>query len=391
MAKANRLTTRKIDRIDTPGIYGDGNTLFLRVRSNGKGGCGSAQWVQIIHIDGKRTERGLGGYSLITLDKARHVAFENRREVKHGRNPFAKAAPAAATLAPTFKDALEAVIAIQRDNWKDDKSEQQWRNTMRDYAMPTLGRMAVDAIQTPDVLAVLEPIWNAKRVTAGRVKQRISAIMDWAIAKGHRRDNPVAAVDAVLPKAKNGGKVHLKALPYAQVPSAIAAVRDCKAHPATKLAFEFLVLTATRSGEVRKAAWHELNRTRDLWTIPASRMKANRDHVVPLSEQAVECLHQSSKLYGIGGPLFPSRAGKALHGEHISRLLRQNSIAAVPHGFRSSFRDWAAENGWQRDIAEAALAHTVKDAVEAAYHRTSYLEKRRQMMADWAEFCLPEG
>ena len=389
MAKANRLTTRKIDRIATPGIYGDGNTLFLKVRDDGNGGRGSAQWVQILKINGKRYERGLGGYPIVTLEEARQVAFDNRRKAKHGENPFEKPAPAVATLAPTFKDAMEAVIAIQRGDWTNGKSEKQWRASLRDYAMPKLGRKRVDAIQTPDVLACLQPIWNTKRETANRVKQRISAIMDWAIAKGHRQDNPVAAVDAVLPKARNGRK-HYRALPYSAVPSAIAAVRNSKAHPATKLAFEFLVLTAARSGEVRMATWDEIDKVRDLWTIPAGRMKANAEHVVPLPEQAMEVLHQSAKRYGISGLLFPSITRKALSDATISKLLRENGINAVPHGFRSSFRDWAGENGWERDIAEAALAHTVRNAVEAAYHRTSYLKQRKAMMEQWAKFCLPD-
>ena len=389
MAKANRLTTRKIDRIATPGIYGDGNTLFLKVRDDGNGGRGSAQWVQILKINGKRYERGLGGYPIVALEEARQVAFDNRRKAKHGENPFEKVAPAVAKLAPTFKDAMEAVIAIQRGDWSNGKSEKQWRASLNAYAMPKLGRKRVDAIQTPDVLACLQPIWNTKRETASRVKQRISAIMDWAIAQGHRQDNPVAPVDAVLPKARNG-KAHLKALPYAQVPDAIAAVRDSNAHLATKLAFEFLVLTAARSGEVRMATWDEIDWDSDVWRIPAERMKAKVEHVVPLPEQAYDVLMQARDEYGNSGLIFPSPSRKALSDNTVSKLLRENGVDGVPHGFRSSFRDWAAENGWERDIAESALAHTIKNAVEAAYHRTSYLEKRRRMMADWAKFCLPD-
>ena len=389
MAKANRLTTRKIDRIATPGTYGDGNTLFLKVRNDGNGGRGSAQWVQILKIDGKRYERGLGGYPIVTLEEARQVAFDNRRKAKHGENPFEKPAPAVATLAPTFKDAMEAVIAIQRGDWRNGKSEKQWRASLNAYAVPKLGRKRVDAIQTADVLAVLNPIWNAKRETASRVKQRISAIMDWAIAQGHRQDNPVAAVDRVLPKSRNGRKHH-RAVPFAEVADAIAAVRDSKAHLATKLAFEFLVLTAARSGEVRMATWDEIDWEKDVWRIPAERMKAKVEHVVPLCEQAYDVLMQARDEYGNSGLIFPSPSRKALSDNTVSKLLRENGVDGVPHGFRSSFRDWAAENGWERDIAESALAHTIKNAVEAAYHRTSYLEKRRRMMAQWAEFCLPD-
>ena len=390
MAKANRLTTRKIDRIAEPCIVGDGNTLFLKVRDDGNGGRGSAQWVQIIHINGKRVERGLGGYPIVSLEEARQVAFENRREVKRGRNPFAKPAQdVAKQLAPTFKDALDAVIAIQRESWANARTETGWRAALNTYAMPKLGSKRVDAIQTPDVLAVLQPIWNSKPAVAGRVKRGIAKAMDWAIAKGHRQDNPVAAVDAVLPTLKKATKHH-KALPFAEVPSAIATVRDSAAHLATKLAFEFLVLTATRSGEVRLTTWGEIDWDKDVWRIPAERMKAKVEHVVPLCEQAYDVLMQARDEYGNSGLIFPTLTGKAQYDHHISKLVRQCGINAVPHGFRSSFRDWAAENGWERDIAESALAHTITNAVEAAYHRTSYLEKRRRMMADWAKFCLPD-
>ena len=388
MAKANRLTTRKIAEIKEPCIIGDGNTLFLRVRDDGTGGRGSAHWVQIIKIEGKRYERGLGAYPLVSLDDARQVAFDNRRRAKRGDNPFVKAAVAKAV--PTFAEALEAVLAIQRGAWKDGKSERQWRGSLRDYAMPTLGSMAVDAIQTPDVLACLEPIWHVKHVTAGRVKQRISAVMDWAIAEGYRADNPVAALGAVLPKVKQAENHH-KALPYAAVPSAIAAVRESKARPALKMAFEFLVLTAARSGEVREADWPQIDKVRGLWKIPAGDMKATRDHVVPLPEQAMDLLGDAGELYDNAGLLFPSRKGKPLGEYAFKDLLDGLGIDAVPHGFRSSFRDWAAEHGWQRDIAEAALAHQIPNAVEKAYHRTRYLKQRAKMMRQWAKFCLPKA
>ena len=341
MAKANRLNQRLIDRIDEPGIYGDGNTLFLKVRDDGDGGRGSAQWVQIIRMEGKRTERGLGGYPLVTLDEARQVAFENRRAVRRGDNPWAdKDAAKVVPAAPTFKDALDAVIDIQRDGWKQtqNSSEKQWRASMRDYAMPKLGRMRVDAIQTPDVLACLERIWHTKRETARRVKQRIHAVMQWAVAKGYRTDNPVAAVASVLPKNGKTTKHHA-ALPYADVPSALAKLYDGNAHYATELAFYFQVLTAVRSGEVRKATWAKIDLEAMTWNVPAEHMKGNKAHTVPLSVQALAMLECAADEYGNDGIIFPTPRGKMLGVNAIGNMLNANDIAAVPHGFRSSFRD----------------------------------------------------
>ena len=391
MAKANRLTTRIIDRIDAPGVYGDGNTLFLRVRDNGEGGRGSAAWTQIVKIQGKRYERGLGGYPLVSLEEARQVAFDNRRRAKRGDNPFVK--PSVATVAPAFAEALEAVLAINAADWKggtDGRSARQWRATMLRYAVPTLGSMAVDAIQTPDVLACVEPLWHVKRDTAESVKRRISAVMDWAIAKGYRTDNPVAAVGAVLPTKRNPRK-HQEALPFAEVPSAIAAVRDSNAHPATKLAFEFLVLNAARSGEACGATWDEIDFDEDLWRIPAERMsKTKVEHQVPLTVASVDVITKAGDLFGDKGLIFPTPKGTPLQNARLSELLRKLGIKAVPHGFRSSFRDWAAEHKWQDDIAEAALSHKEGNAVKAAYKRTDYLEKRREMMRQWADYCLPK-
>ena len=391
MAKANRLNQRRIDRMDKPGIYGDGNTLYLRVRDDGKGGCASAQWFQIIHVDGKRVERGLGGYPIVSLEEARQVAFENRRAVKRGENPWAAkdAAKVAKVVprAPTFEEALEAVIAMQRDGWRSPKSEAQWRASMRDYAMPKLGKMRVDAIQTDDVLACLERIWHTKRTTAGRVKQRIHAVMQWAVAKGHRADNPVAAAGTVLPK--NGKTVkHHAALPYAAVPAALAKLHEGNAYRGAVLALEFLVLTAARSGEVRKATWAEIDWQAKTWNVPAEHMKGSRAHIVPLSSHAASRLALAAEHHGNEGLIFPSRRGKMLKDGALGNLLRDHDIAAVVHGFRSSFRDWAAEHGFDRDIAEAALAHTVRNAVEAAYRRTSFLAKRRQMMEQWGAHCM---
>ena len=375
-------------------IYRDNETptLYLRVRVTG-----SAQWTQIVHIEGKRVERGLGGFPLVSIDEARDVALGNRRALRRGENPFAQRDTMRHQLAdtvtsPAFRDAVEAVLENQRSGWRDPKTEAQWRSSLQEYARP-LHRMRVDAIEKADVLGCLEPVWKVKPETANRVKQRISAVMDWAIAKGYRQDNPVAAVEAVLPKARRH-RAHHAALPFAEVPAAIAAFRASNANPVTKMAFEFLVLTAARSGEVRFATWNEIDWEGKVWRIPGERMKAKVEHVVPLPKAARLLLKAAGKRWGMDddGLIFRSASGrnKPIADATISKTVRQCGIQAVPHGFRSSFRDWAGENGYPRDIAEAALAHQVKNAVEAAYHRTNYLDQRRKMMAKWAKFCLPK-
>ena len=392
MAKrqANRLTVKEIDGLPA-GIHGDGNCLFLRVRPGG-----SRQWIQIVQVDGRRMERGLGGYPLVSLQEAREVAFENRRALRRGENPFVRrralsaaiAAGTAASNAPTFAEALEAVVELRRPSWKDPKAEKTWRGSLNRYAMPTIGKAPVDAITMRDVEAILKPIWQEKAQTARNVKQRIGMVMQWAIAHGHRTDNPVAAVDAVLPKQKEG-KAHHRALPYAGVPAAIATVREARVHASTKLAFELMVLTAVRSGEARGARWDEVDIDAATWTIPAERMKGGVEHTVPLSNAALGVLEAAAAEFGNDGLIFPSTKGAVTRDANMSKMLRENGIEAVPHGFRSSFRNWAAENGVEGEVAEAALAHKVGNSVELAYKRTDYLEKRRAVMQAWARHCVP--
>ena len=385
-----KLKVKEIEALPA-GQHGDGGTLYLRVQESG-----SRQWVQIIQTGGRRVERGLGGYPLVSLQEARELAFENRRALRRGENPFAKRHPLAAAIsngavpasnAPTFAEALEAVLELQRPHWRNGKTEKQWRASLEAYAMPTIGKMPVDAVTSADVMAVLEPIWNAKRETAQRVKQRIQAVMAWAVGKGHRKDNPVAGVDAILPKARAPRKHH-RALPYAEVPAAIAAVRKGDAKPGTIRAFAFLVLTAARSGEVRFANWSEIDWDAKTWTVPAERMKAKKAHVVPLSKTALGILEFAAREHGEDGLIFPSRQGKPLSDGGFADMLKAAGVDAVPHGFRSSFADWAAESGVAREVKEAALAHTLKNAVEGSYTRTTYVEERREVMRAWAKHCM---
>ena len=291
-------------------------------------------------------------------------------------------------MVPTFEEAAEKVIAVHRAGWKNgSRSEEDWRGTLRDYAMPKLGGRPVSRITTADVMAVLLPIWNEKRVTARRVRQRIGAVMRWAVAQGYREDNPAGeAIGAALPK--NGVRPrHLAALPYAEVAGVLEQVRGSGAYPGTVLAFQFLVLTACRSGEVRGALWKEMDLVAREWRIPPERMKTNREHRVPLSRGALEVLEEARALEDGTGVVFPSLRGGPLSKLAIAKLVRDLGIRAVPHGFRSSFRDWAAEcSDAPREVCELALAHVNTNAIEAAYRRTDLFERRRALMETWSAF-----
>ena len=259
--------------------------------------------------------------------------------------------------------------------------------SIRDYAMRRLGRKRVDQITTADVMAVLIPHWHIKNGTMRRVRQRIGAVMKWAVAQGLRGDNPAGdAISAALPKTGTM-RQHQRALSFAEVGAALDKVKASRAYRGTVLALEFLVLTACRSGEVRQATWDEVDLEAETWTVPASRMKAKRDHRVPLSRRALEILHEARGLSNGAGLVFPSAHGRAIGDATVSKLLRDLGIEAVPHGFRSSFRDWAAEcTDAPREICELALAHVNSDRVEAAYRRTDLFERRRVLMEEWADY-----
>ena len=284
------------------------------------------------------------------------------------------------------------VVRIHEPGWKDGgKNASQWRASLPDYVMLRLGNLRVCDICTADVMAVLLPIWNEKPETARRVRQRIGSVMKWAVAQGHRQDNPAGdALGAALPK--NGvGKKHHRALPHAEVGSAIATIRVSQAHWATFAAIEFVILTASRSGEVRHARWDEVDLAMATWTVPAERMKMKREHRVPLSSRALQILAEAHEMADGSGLIFPSVRGLPLSDSTLSKLVRERGIPAVVHGFRSSFRDWCAEcSNAPREVSELALAHVNSDRVEAAYMRTDLFERRRGLMQSWADY-VSEG
>ena len=380
----SKLNAAFVRTIDQPGKYHDQHGLILRVLPSR-----SKQWIWRGTVRGKRRDLGLGGYPYVSLAEARQTAFDYRKLARANGDP---ATLRAGRAVPTFTEAVETVIAIHAATWKDSgKSEKQWRASLRDYAMPRLSRRRVSDITTADVMAVLLPIWSTKRETARRVRQRIGAVMKWAVAEGYRQDNPAGdAIGAALPKNTVHRK-HQTALPHAEVGAALATIQASDAYQATKLAFEFLVLTACRSGEVRGAQWQEVDLETATWTIPASRMKARLAHRVPLSERALAILHAARELKDESGLVFPSVTGRALTDSTISKLCRENNIGCVPHGMRSSFRDWAAEcSDAPREVCELALAHVNSDRVEAAYRRSDLFERRRKLMETWAAY-IAEG
>ena len=375
-------TTRAAQRI----FDGDGSGLALNVKPGG-----TKSWVQSITVRGRRRTFGLGPYPMISLREAREAALRNKRIAFEGGDPVAERNERRG--APLFRELAERVIAAREGEWVSPRTAPNWRSSLAAYARPLLAQR-IDQITVADVMACLTPIWSDKRETATRVKRRIGAVMEWSVAHGYRTDDPVRAAASLLPK-RRAKAVHHKALPWAEVPGAVRTIRGTGAWPGTRLAFEFLVLTAARSGEVRGATWDEVDVDAALWTIPGTRMKAGVAHRVPLAPAALAVLAEARLL--TDPPItpahrgctlvFPSVQGKALSDSTISKLLRENCVAGVPHGFRSSFRDWAAETtGAPHAVMEAALAHAVPSAVERAYARTDLLDQRRSLMDAWGRF-----
>ena len=393
--KHQALSAAFVRTVSRPGMYSDGNGLYLRAEPSGP-----KQWVLRVTINGKRSMMGLGGFPTVSLAGARELAAENQRAIKQGRNPLAEKRRAEEDrhrpAVPTFAEAAERVIEMRRPTWSNAKHASQWTNTLATYAHPVIGRKSVDEITTADVMAVLAPIWTVKAETASRVRQRLETVFDWVIAQGWRLDNPAGkAVIRALPRVSRL-KRHHRAISVTGVPEALEKVRESTADSATKLAFEFLVLTASRSNEVRLAAWTEMDLPTETWTVPAERMKARREHRVPLAGRALEILSQARELPGQdGGLVFPAgRSGKAMSDMTLTVLLRRLEIPAVPHGFRSSFKDWCTairggDDKWF--LSEAALAHNLGNATELSYARDDLLELRRPLMEEWAEFVCPPG
>ena len=385
--KRSALTAAKVRTLAKPGAYTDGNGLTLRVdRKGGK------RWVQRVSIGGKQRNIGLGGWPGVGLAEARGAAMANQQAIRQGEDPISKRQQAREDArrpaVPTFQQAAEQVIEERLPSWSSERHAKQWSESLRLHVYPTFGGKAVDVIATSDVKAVLTPIWTTKPETATRVRQRMETVFDTAIVEGWRTDNPACkSILKALPRRARL-KQHHPALPYADVPLAIQLVRNSTADTATRLAFEFMVLCASRANEVRGMTWEEVDLDGPTWTVPAARMKARREHRVPLSNLAVEVLKEAWKL-GSEDYVFPSKraGGKPMSNMAFEMLMRRLDLDATPHGFRSSFRDWVIEQTatpWA--VGEAVLAHNLGNSVESAYARTDVFEKRRVLMQQWANF-----
>ncbi len=373
------LNARKVETAP-PGRHGDGRGLFLYVKKSG-----SRSWVLRYQVAGRRRDLGLGAYPGVSLAMARERAVEARRLIANGEDPIAKKQQAKPK---TFRDAALELIESKRPGWKNAKHAAQWTSTLEACAFPKLGQMQVAKIETADVIAALKPIWMEKPETANRVRQRIEAVIDYSSALGIREgDNPArwrGHLDHLLPKPTKVRAVsHHPALPHADIAEFMAALGQ-RSGVATR-ALTFTVLTAARSGETRGMTWGEVDLEARIWTVPAQRMKAGKEHRVPLTDAAIALLgdkRDADKL------VFESEAkkGKPISDMSMTAVLRRmGRDRTTVHGFRSTFRDWAGETtGFPREVIEAALAHGIKDKAEAAYARSDLFDKRRKLMEAWA-------
>ncbi|MDD2701583.1 MAG: integrase arm-type DNA-binding domain-containing protein [Sideroxydans sp.] len=386
-----RLSSLKVEREKKPGYYADGGGLYLQVTA-----AGSKSWLFRFTLSGRAREMGLGALHTVGLADARLKAADCRKLLHEGRDPIEKRnqercdAKLAAAKAITFEGCAEAYIVAHGTGWKNAKHADQWRNTLATYAYPVFGGLSVASIDTALVMKSLEAIWTSKTETASRLRGRIESVLDWATVRDYRHgENPArwkGHLDKLLPARNKVKKVeHHRALPYTEIGDFMASLRGQDGIGARAL--EFAILTAARSGEVRGATWSELDMDAALWIVPPERMKAKKEHRVPLSPSAITLLKKLPRMDS--DLVFPSiKSSKAISDMTMAAALKRMGANAVPHGFRSTFRDWAAEQtNYPRDVAEMALAHTIGDKVEAAYRRGDLFEKRRRMMSDWAKFC----
>jgi integrase len=400
VATVNRLTSIQVTRANTPGMYADGGGLYLQVTANG-----ARTWIYRYQLNKRPREMGLGPAHSVSLAEARSKRDDARKQKVDGVDPIEarKRAKAEALLAEasgvTFRAAAERYIKAHTAGWKNAKHAAQWTATLEAYVYPVVGDLAVGAVDTGLVLKTIEDIWATKPETASRVRGRVESILDWARVRGYRQgENPArwrGHLDKLLPARSRVRRIeHHAALPYADLGTFMTALKARDGLSARAL--EFAILTAARTGEVIAATWSEFDLVAGTWTVPAERMKAKREHRVPLSDAALKLL-KTLQLQGGGEFVFPGGRKKSDAPGHfrplsnmalLETLRRMERGDLTTHGFRSTFRDWAAERtGYPREVVEMALAHTIADKVEAAYRRGDLFEKRRRLMVEWAKFC----
>ena len=372
-----------------PGYYCDGNGLYLQIAKGG-----SKSWVVRTTIHGRRHEIGVGGYAYTSLAEAREKAIEIRKSAREGGDPLQAKRERMRVLErehrmPTFEVAARDYHRELCKTLTNEKHKANWMESLEKWVFPAIGDRRIDRVTSSDILKILTPIWTEVPERAKRTKQRIGAVMSWArAAEFYTGSNPADDLEKVLPKVQREQK-HYAALPYAEVPSFIQSLRS-DAGISGRLAFEFLILCAARTGEVIQATWSEINWDTAIWTRPREHMKAKKEHQVPLSARAIEILHEAKRIGDGGAYIFPGLKMHLLLSNmvFIATLKRMKKTDITPHGFRSSFRDWAEEKTrYSQRAIEMALAHEVKNKVEAAYLRTKLLEERTELMADWAHFA----
>lgn len=391
--RVNRLSSIAL-RSKNLGLHPDGGGLYLQVKGGGR------SWVFRYMLDRKARYMGLGPFPAVSLAEARGDADQFRRLLRDGTDPIdarrqsRQEARLQAARSLTFKDCAKLYIEDHKAGWRNAKHAAQWASTLETYAYPALGLLPVQSVDIGLVKKALNPIWREKSETASRVRQRIEAVLDWARVHGYRSgENPArwrGHLEKVLPNPSKVRAVkHFQAMPYAELPKFFGALAERNTVSAKALAFT--ILTAVRSAETRGATWGEIDRNAAIWAVPGERTKSGRDHRVPLTDEALSVL---DGLKNLGddpdAPLFPNPRGKPLSDTAMRKYL-QNDMdkqGVTVHGFRSSFRDWAAERtGFPREIAEAALAHVLRDKTKAAYQRGDMLDRRRKLMEAWAKFC----
>jgi integrase len=382
--KVHRLSARSVATLTKIGLHADGNGLYLSISTNG-----GRRWIYLYRRDGRRREKGLGSARTVSLKDARLAAEAVRKQIREGIDPIdSKVKP---VTAKTFSECAKAFIASNEKAWKNPKHRDQWKNTLKTYAEPHIGKLSIDRIYVDDVLKAVEPIWTTKSETASRVRGRIEAVLDWAAARGYRGpDNPArwrGHLDKVLPPIRKIAKVqHHPALPYKDIPAFMDNLR--KRDGISARALEFTILTAARTGEVIGAKWDEIDDNKKVWTVPADRMKAGVEHQVPLSDHAIALLKgipKDSDFIFVGMKPTEGLSNMSM----LATLKRMDRSDLTTHGFRSTFRDWAAETTeFPNELVEMALAHTIRNKAEAAYRRGNLLERRRVLMDVWSAYCI---
>lgn len=391
--KARELAPLEVKRLTKPGLHAVGGVAGLHMQVNKNG---ARSWIMRASVGGRRRDIGLGGFPDVTLADAREKARHTRTAIEQGIDPVQTRKESRSVLQAkraaeiTFDEAARKFMEAKSVEWKNAKHKWQWETTLASFASPVIGSLHIGDVTMTHVTKILEPIWSEKTETATRVRGRLEKVFDWAIARGYRQDNPArwkGLLAEILPSPHKIRKVeHHRALPVAEISAYVIALR--KKEGITPRALEFLILTAARSGEVRGATWSEIDLKAAMWTIPDERMKKGKEHRVPLSPDAVKLLKALPRFAG-NDHVFPAPRGNGVLSDMaLIKMTRDMGDQCTPHGFRSTFRDWCAENtNYPREAAEHALAHGIPDKTERAYYRSDLFVKRIALMAEWARYC----